>query len=253
MQLAERNPLRRIGYFAKRRFLRRRELSYAPRFDRVLVVSEHERQVLRTALPRLTVSVIPNGVDTRRLRPFPPSEEGPRLLFVGNLAYRPNVQAALELCTTILPLIRRQAPEVRLEIVGPDPPRSLLRAARSRAVEVRGSLSDLEPSYRRATVSVVPLRAAGGTRLKILESMAYGRPVVSTTVGCEGLAFTGGRELLVADEPADFADKTLSLLGDEGMREALAARARKAVEESYDWDAIAERLLALYARLATRT
>jgi glycosyltransferase involved in cell wall biosynthesis len=246
------SSLEALGYLAKRVALRRLELSYAPRFDELIAVSQEERDTLLDALPGLPVTVIENGVDTARLRALPPAASGDRILFVGNLAYRPNVHAVVEFCTTTLPLIRLQRPETSFEIVGPDPPAAVLQLAQPGTVEVTGAVADVEPHYRRAAVTVVPLRAGGGTRLKILESMALGRCVVSTTEGCAGLGFTDGEELLVADGPEELARKTLSLLESDGRRLAIAATARRAVERSYDWDAIAGRLLELYDRLAPR-
>jgi glycosyltransferase involved in cell wall biosynthesis len=246
------NPVEALGYLAKRVAVRRLELSYAPRFDELIAVSHNERAALLEAIPGLPVTVIENGVDTARLRPLPPAASGDRILFVGNLAYRPNVQAVVDFCTKILPVIRSQRRDTSIEIVGPDPPRAVMRLSRPGTVEVTGAVDELEPHYRRATLTVVPLRAGGGTRLKILESMALGRCVVSTAEGCEGLGFTDGQELLVADDDAEFARKTLSLLESKERRLSIAATARRAVERTYDWDAIAARLLDLYGRLVPR-
>jgi glycosyltransferase involved in cell wall biosynthesis len=252
MRRAAGNRVEALGYLAKRMALRRLERSYAPRFDELIAVSRSERATLLEAIPGLAVTVIENGVDTTRLQPLAPAANGDRILFVGNLAYRPNVHAVVDFCTSILPLIRAQRPGTSFEIVGPDPPRAVSELARPGAVEVTGPVAELEPHYRRAALTVVPLRAGGGTRLKILESMALGRCVVSTSAGCEGLGFTDGQELLVADGAAEFARKTLSLLESEERRLSLAATARRAVEDTYDWDALADRLLGLYRRLVAR-
>jgi glycosyltransferase involved in cell wall biosynthesis len=252
MRRAAGNPLEALGYLGKRVALRRLELSYAARFDELIAVSQNERATLLAAIPGLPVTVIENGVDTVRLQPLPPAASGDRILFVGNLAYRPNVRAVVDFSTTILPLIRTQRPGTSFEIVGPDPPRAVLQLARPGSVEVTGPVAELEPHYRRAALTVVPLRAGGGTRLKILESMALGRCVVSTPEGCEGLGFTDGRELLVADGAGEFARKTLSLLESQERRLSIAATARCAVEGSYDWDALAGRLVDLYRRLLPR-
>lgn len=249
MQSAARNPLARGGYLAKRVLLRRLELAYAPRFDEIVTVSERERDALLSASPGLRVTVVENGVDTQRIRPLPPPADPYRLLFVGNLAYAPNADAVIRFCSDVLPRIREHVPDVTLEIVGPDPPGTVLRLARTGRIEVRGRVDDLEPHYRRASISLVPLRAGGGTRMKILEAMAYGRCVVSTPQGCEGLRLTNGRELLVADTPAELASCVLSLIEDDRRRDALATDARAAVERFYDWDSIAKRLLDLYGGL----
>jgi polysaccharide biosynthesis protein PslH len=236
-------------YRIKSAALRRLELAYAPRFDRVIAVSPDERDALLAAEPGLEVEVIENGVDLARIEPLPESGDPPEMLFVGNFGYAPNVGAVLDFEQRILPLIRRRVPGVRLTVVGPQPPRSVSWLAHRGAIEVTGPVENLEPYYRRATISVAPLLAGGGSRIKILESMAYGRCVVTTTVGCEGLGFNDGEEMLIADEPAAFAEKTVRLLGEVSLRAAISARARQAVERSYNWDAIAERLLGVYAEL----
>jgi len=113
-------------------------------------------------------------------------------------------------------------------------------------VIVTGEVPDVRPYYQQAKVSVVPLRSGGGTRIKILEAMACGRPVVSTSVGCEGLHVVDGEHLLVADTPADFAERVVTLLKDQALRERLSRKARELVESQYDWSVMGERLLRVY-------
>jgi glycosyltransferase involved in cell wall biosynthesis len=170
------------------------------------------------------------------------------------MGYPPNADAVLYFCRDILPLIEREVPDVRLLIVGHAPPQPVRRLADRHNVTVTGSVPDILPYYRQAKVSIVPLRGGGGTRLKILESMALGRPVVSTSIGCEGLDVDDGIHLEIADRPAEFAGSVIRLLREPARREQIATAARRRMEECYDWSIIAEKLLALYEELlATRS
>ena len=117
-------------------------------------------------------------------------------------------------------------------------------------IHVTGSVDDLYPFYKRSTVCIVPLRAGGGTRLKILEAMAFGRPVVSTSIGCEGLGAVDGEHLFIADIPEQFAEKTVHLLKDEGLRQRIVGQARELVVKLYDWDVIANQLLQTYIQVS---
>jgi glycosyltransferase involved in cell wall biosynthesis len=215
-----------------------------------VTVSESDRRLLVAANPRLQVDVVPNGVDTRAHRPLKQEEGSPALVFVGNMDYLPCADAVLTFCRDVLPRIRQVMAKVEMWIVGINPGPKV-RALEGNGVHVTGLVEDVRPYYGRSTVCVVPLRAGGGTRLKILEAMAFGRPVVSTTIGCEGLGVVDGEHLLIADRAEDFAARTLRLLTDEKLRQSIANRARAMVESRYDWDIIAKRLMQVYAEVAT--
>ena len=203
--------------------MRQWEPRYAEKFDRCTTVSNLDRDSLLNANPRLRVEVIPNGVDVQKYAPLPAPDEPSRLLFIGNMGYPPGADAAVYFCREILPLIRRQMSATELWIVGRTP-RPEVRQLNGSGVHVTGQVDDVLPYYRQSAVCVVPLRAGGGTRLKILEAMALGRPVVSTAVGCEGLDVVDGEHLLIADNPQQFAEKTLRLLTDRQLYRRLAAR-----------------------------
>ncbi len=226
------------------------EARYASRFDQTIAVSRLDRDLLREGNPKLRVAVIPNGCDTCALRPLPDTAGGNGLLYIGTLGYPPNADAVLHFTQTILPLIRRRVPDAQLAVVGHRPPLAVRGLAERGEIVLAGTVDDLLPYYREAKVCVAPLRAGSGTRLKILEAMALGRPVVSTGVGCEGLEVVDGVHLLVADEPVDFADRVVQLLTDPQLRYRLCQNARALVESAYDWSAICQRLLQLYEELA---
>jgi glycosyltransferase involved in cell wall biosynthesis len=167
-------------------------------------------------------------------------------VFTGKMDYRPNWDAALWFARDILPRIRAARPEARFVVAGQKPPNTLLKLNGSNGVVVTGAMDDVRPLIAGAAVYVAPLRLGGGTRFKLLEAMALARPVVSTTLGAEGFAVRSGRELLLADAPADFAAAVLALLSQPAQAERLGRAGRSFVEAGYDWRAIIPRLEAAY-------
>jgi glycosyltransferase involved in cell wall biosynthesis len=226
-------------------FSKRATLEYGSLFDKYVLVSELDRVTLMRERPNLDIAVVPNGVDTKG---YPFLTEQPTkltLLLVGKMNYLPNVDAAIFFCQEVFSLIKQRVPDAKLLIVGGNP-RSSVQALASDDVTVTGYVDSVIPYYQQSHVSVVPIRSGGGTRLKILESMALGRPVVSTTVGCEGLAVTHEENILIADDPSDFAAQTVRLLNDAELRARLIRNGRRLVETTYDWEVIAQRLLRTY-------
>ena len=216
------------------------------RVDACAVTSSRDAVTIRRAFPHALVDVVPNGVDTRYFSPGDRPSEPATLLFFGTIASYPNVDALLFFVREVLPLIRRAHPAVRLVIVGPAPPPEIRRLSGPDVV-VTDAVPDLRPYLERATAVIAPLRVGGGTRLKILEAMAMGRPVVSTSLGAEGLEVTDGKELLLADTPRDFALQVGRILAEPDLARELGAAGRRLVERSYDWTASARKLEGLYA------
>lgn len=239
-------PFQKALYYGKALSMSRWEAGYAARFDRCIVVSSRERDLLRLVNPELPVSVVPNGVDARCFRPLPEPPAGNTVIFVGNMAYAPNVDAARYFCYSILPLLRKMVPEVKLLIAGFQPPGDVLKLGDLPGVQITGTVPDLIPYYRRSSVAVAPLRAGGGTRVKILEAMAVGRPVVSTSVGCEGLEVTDGEHIRIADTPQAFANGVSDVLRNRSLAVRLSENARRLVESSYDWPVVNRKLMESY-------
>lgn len=252
---------RRIAHFAQgpslkiRSWLysvmaRRWEPRFAEKFDCCITVSDLDRQRLLAANPCLTrIAIVPNGVDTEAYHPLPEPDGPPALMFVGSMEFAPCIDAVRYFHSAIWPTIQRQIPDVTLWIVGRHPAAEIV-ALSVDGVHVTGQVDDIVPYYQQASVCIVPLRSGGGTRLKILEAMALGRPVVSTTVGCEGLDVVDGEHLLVADDPDDFATSVIRLLRDRALRERIETNARACVEAHYGWDRIAALQLELFDSLA---
>ena len=235
-------------YAAEARRLARYETEIARQFDRVLVVSEAEREVFERVtggarhgpafLPPLAV---PNGVDVDY---FAPGDERPwpnTMVFAGALDYPPNVDAVTWLVQAILPRVRSRmmaasAGQVRLRIVGAKPIRAVRRLARMEGVEVLANVPDIRPYVRSAAVSLAPLRIARGVQNKVLEAMAMGVPVVTTTAGLEGLGCRPGEEVLVADEAETFAEAATRVLSQSDLARRLGRRGRAYCVAHHVWE-----------------
>lgn len=211
------------------------------RVDLTFVTSQREKKHLHDTYGNHSIEIIPNGVDTESLRPLPISVSTD-LLFVGSLSYLPNTDGVLFFASEVMPELHRRFPDLRWMIVGKNAPVAVQSLDGVNGVEVVGEVPDVEPYYRRCAVSVVPLRAGSGTRLKILEAMAWGRPVVSTMLGCEGLDVEDRQHLLIADRPDDFVKAVAELLTKPELRNSIIHSARDLVENRYSWTAIAEKV-----------
>jgi sugar transferase (PEP-CTERM/EpsH1 system associated) len=231
------------------RALRAAELDRCRQAEAVVVTSERERRILEELLPGTPIAVAPNGVDVTAFAPAAPVEEVPgRVVFTGTLGYHPNVQAVLHFARACWPRIRAEVPQAEWQIVGSYPPPEVQRLAELPGVTVTGTVPEVQPYLRAASVAVVPLLVGGGTRLKILEALATGKAVVTTTVGGEGLALVPGEHALIEDEPEAFASAVIALLRDPGRRAALGKAGRALVETRYSWERCAEPLLDLLER-----
>jgi sugar transferase (PEP-CTERM/EpsH1 system associated) len=247
----ERSVIRKMRAWLHSWMMLRWEPAYAQKFSRCIVMSECDRRLLLRANPALTVDVVPNGVDSQALQPLGQVASRPSLLFVGSLNYSPNIDAVSHFCLNTLPLIRARIGAVDMWIVGSDPPPEIV-GLNGNGVHVVGQVRDVVPYYGLSSVCVVPLRAGGGTRLKVLEAMALGRPVVSTSLGCEGLDVVDGENVLLADCPQQFAMQIARLLTNPTLLGNVVNNARELVVRRYDWDRIAARQMQIYEALLAR-
>lgn len=218
----------------------------------VVCVSALDRDLLIRLAPEVRPIVIPNAVAVANYRYRSPAARAPslELLFTGTMDYRPNVDAMVWFGTAILPRLREALPGVRLTIVGRNPV-ATVRALAGPAVEVTGAVPDVRPFLERAAVYVAPLRMGSGTRFKVLEAMASGIPVVSTSFGAEGLDVRSGSQVLTADEPGAFAAAVNRLLTDRSLATALSADAAEYVRRRFDWSVVTPPLIDLYRGLTT--
>lgn len=226
------------------------------RFDGLLAISEQEAGMLARLAPQARLCQAPNGVDSAYFSPAEvmPQENQPggQILFVGTMSYLPNIDAVQNFSAQILPLIRHNYPQVVFQIAGRDPDPKLKALANEPYIQVSGFVEDIRPSLAACSVFVVPLRAGAGTRLKILEALAMGKAVVSTTIGAEGLNVQPEENILIADQPAEFARQTVRLLADPELRIRLGQAGRRLVECQYSWRKIATGVGQLYQELGER-
>ncbi|HET8576637.1 MAG TPA: TIGR03087 family PEP-CTERM/XrtA system glycosyltransferase, partial [Methylomirabilota bacterium] len=232
-----------LAYRLEGRKVRRYERWLGERFDACSVNVSREREVL-SAYIRTPIHVIPNGVDLDYFRPRgePGRHHPSRLIFTGNMSYKPNVDAVRHFVGEVLPRIRRELPQVELYVVGMDPTPAVRRLADGARLVVTGRVADVRPYFESATVAVAPLRIARGLQNKVLEAMAMRVPVVASPEAALGIEAQPDRDLLVADGPAAFARAVLRLLRDPWARERYAAAGRACVEQQHNWDRLLARL-----------
>jgi polysaccharide biosynthesis protein PslH len=226
---------------------RRYEAHLFGQFDLITMVSEGDQAVCLADLPGYQgrVEVIPNGVDCQHNRPGLAGPRPDALVFNGSLTYNANFDAMRWFLAEVYPRIRARVPGVSLTITGSTHGVDLAGLALDDTVRLTGSVDDVRIPVAAAGACVVPIRQGGGTRLKILEAMALGTPVVTTSKGAEGLDVTDGKHLLLADNPEAFAMHTVGLLGNPALRHDLATNARQLVEDRYDWATIGQRFVDL--------
>lgn len=220
-------------------------------FDRVLAVTEIDRQALLQAAGQVggdRISVIPIAVDTVKLRPVEQYTRSNSIVTLGTLHYPPNADGIRWFLHEVFPLVRDAVPEATLTIIGKHPPRDFLQAAEAQpdAVRVTGYVPDLDEYMSAAAVVAIPVRAGGGMRVRILEAFSRGLPVVTTTVGMEGIDALPGRELLTGDTALDFAGSVIRFLEDPDLRVQTGRRARALAEARYDWQVALQDLEAIY-------
>lgn len=258
------------AYLVEKSKVRRYEGEILADFDRSLVVSPVDKKFLENLLPKMDITqmdrrgfpaprkmdrrgfpapqieVVSNGVDLDYFKPMSAEKDPHRLVFTGTISYFPNYDGILRFHREIFPLIKEAIPDTELYVVGSGPPKQIRKLAQGDGVVVTGYVDDVRPYVSSSTVFVCPLRAATGLQNKILEAMAMGVPVVATPQALEGINAAPGRDIVVADNPNDFASEVIKLLKDAKLREELSARGRAVVEERYSWQKTGETLNQIY-------
>jgi glycosyltransferase involved in cell wall biosynthesis len=235
----EARPWRKALVEIESRKVRRAERQACEAADLVVAVSEEDRRRLETLAPGSRCVATPTGVDVEYFKPSARPEVPHRLVFTGSMDWYPNEDAILFFTEAILPRIRSQIPDVSVTVVGRNPTARLRAVAGHAGIAVTGTVDDVRPYVEDAALYVVPLRAGGGTRLKIFEALAMGKAVVSTTVGAEGLAVTPGLDVAIADQPDEFAQTVIELLRDPARRVELGRAGRQLVHSRYSWKQVA--------------
>jgi glycosyltransferase involved in cell wall biosynthesis len=249
----EPNPLKKAYLRHQARKLRRLEELLCHQFDVNLAVSQLDVQTLQSCNPQARYHIVENGTDTEYFHPSDAEPEPNTLVFAGSLDWPPNVSAIRFFVREIWPLLKQRSPGIRLFLAGRAPVSEIVRlAASDPAVELIADPPDIRPWVWKAAVFVCPIIDGGGTRLKILDALAMGKAVVSTTIGAEGLELKTGEHLLIADAPEKFCESVLRLLEDDSLRKRVAGSARATVENRYVWKVVAGHLLAAYRDAVAR-
>jgi glycosyltransferase involved in cell wall biosynthesis len=251
MWLNARSPLRRLHYWSEYRKFYREEIYACSNHDAILVTSERDKQILDRDLPDSSKYVIPNGVDAAYFKPGTEKPEPFSLVFTGAMSYAPNSDGMLHFLEHIFPRILKQIPQMKIYIVGSGPPRALLSRASSNVI-VTGFVEDVRPFVWRSGIYVVPLRMGGGTRLKVLEAMAMKKPIVTTSIGAEGINVCDGESALLADEPEQFADAVVRLSQDINLQQKLTANGYDLMLRQYEWSVIGIQLQSTYQSVLLR-
>lgn len=241
------NPLARTYFGEQWRRMERFEREECRRFDRVVAVSRADAEAIERQYGVASVADVPTGVDIEYFRPTGRSTpEKHNLVFTGSMDWLPNEDGIVWFVDEVLPRVHERIPEVTLTIVGRNPPaRIQALASRDARLRVTGSVPDVRPYIEQAAAFVVPLRVGGGTRLKIFEALAMERPLVSTTIGAEGLPLEHGVHALIADGPGPFADAIVQVLSDPEIATGLAQAGSLHVRSQFGWDRAAEQFIDL--------
>jgi polysaccharide biosynthesis protein PslH len=217
------------------------------------VVSDAENAYLRRiAPPETLIEVIPNGVDTALMHPVETTPRPYSLIYPGSITYKPNYDAVRYFVNEVLPLVRQRAPQTTFTVTGYTGDKDVSELTTDHCVQFTGYLESIDAAVSNSWATVVPLLEGGGTRLKILQSMALGTPVISTQKGTEGLNAQPGHNILIADSPAEMAVAICDLFENTQQRAELAAAGRKLVEQVYDWDIIGSHFVNLVEQVVIR-
>jgi glycosyltransferase involved in cell wall biosynthesis len=226
------------------RLMERVERTWCERVAVNVAVSDVDRAALERIAPGSRVIVVPNGVDVDEFRPT--DETGAGVAFVGGMNWFPNRDALGFFCAEILPHMRTAPRAIPVRWIGAASPEQQKHYREQYGVELTGYVDDVKPFMHGAACHVVPLRVGGGTRLKILNSWAMGKAVVSTSTGCEGLATADGENILIRDDPKGFADAIRAVLADDDLRRRLGEGGRATAERVYSWDRVGQEMIAAY-------
>jgi polysaccharide biosynthesis protein PslH len=247
----ERNIVKRLYFRLEGARVRHYESLVAGDFNLHIACSELDCARLRAVAPNAHAVAIPNGVDAEYFQPTQRDSTGPSLIFVGSLNWYPNVDAVLFLLREVWPIAKARHPDLRLDIVGSAPPKSVLDlAAGLMDVRVHGFVDDIRPLMDEATLYVCPIRDGGGTKLKLLDAFAMEKCVIAHPVACEGIDISPGVNVQLAESAESFADSIDTLVSDPAARVAMGRAARSLVVDAYAFSQIGRQLCGLFESTA---
>ena len=230
-----RNLISKVSCWLIYRKVRINESMLCKDFDAIIVVADHEKDAINSFFPGADVRVIPNGVDCEYFKPLGEEEEFPSLVFVGRMSHPPNVEGILYFHKYVYGHIKRKIPDVRLYVVGDEPAKEVQQLTSDETVTVTGYVEDVRQYLAKSSVVIVPMISGSGMKNKILEAMAMGKTVVTTSVGALGIDVTPRRNIIIADGPMVFAQRVTELLSNEQLRRVIGYEARKFAETRYSW------------------
>ena len=240
-----------VSLQAKR--LRDYEIVQSPGFDINVMMSKTDEDELKAISPTINSTIVPNGVDTEyfTVRKDPQEQA---VIYTGGMNMFANKDAVLHLIDDIWPQVKAKIPDAIFYVIGQNPPEELLKISRKdHSIRVLGYVDDIRPYVAKAAIYVVPLRVGGGTRLKVLDALAQGKAIVSTTVGCEGIEVTNGLNIHIEDNDDNFSSRIVELLNNPSRREELGSEARKLAIMKYGWQSIASELQAAYEQVVNKS
>jgi len=245
---------KRRQFFREYRKFEKYESTYLKYYNCIIAMSDTDRQYLKSLCPESKcIEVVPNGVDLDYFSPSPNNKtESFSLLFSGTMGYLPNEEAMIYFCRHIFPKVLQKFPNVKLTIVGRAPSRSIDKLGKQHNIRVTGFVPDSRPYFEKAEVFIVPLLSGSGTRLKILEAMAMGKAIVSTSIGAEGIEYTHEKNIVIANDAEQFAESILILFQNRDYRKKLEESAKLLVAEKYSWNIMAKKLEKIYMDLIER-
>jgi glycosyltransferase involved in cell wall biosynthesis len=249
----EQNLIKKLYLLVESYKLRKYEERYCHKFFINITVSQDDKLMLKKISPLSRIEVVENGVDINFFKQRNNHNNTNRLIFAGRMDQYSNVDAIMQFCKNVWPLVKEIFPNMRFSIIGNNPPQKLLQMARNdERIEVLGYVDDVRPYFAGATMSICPVRDGGGTRLKILDAMAMGMPIISTTIGCEGIDVSPGKNVLIADTPEEFVESIRKLNNDVMLREHISNFARITAENKYSWNIIGQKLNKYYHESACK-
>lgn len=246
----ESNILKRLYFYQEAKKIEQYEKKHCGLFHANLTVSEDDGVILKRIVPEIRAEIISNGVDTAYFCPTKAKTQNISLIFGGGMGWYPNRDAMLWFADEIWPLIKKEYPDIKMTVIGKKPPDKLIKLSKDDPnFIITGYVDDVRPYFEEALIYVCPIRDGGGTRLKILDALSMGKPIVATTIAVEGIKVIPDKHVLIADSPEQFVAQFVKLIENKDLREILSVEGRKLVEENYDWAKIGKKMNNIYVKL----
>jgi len=239
----QKNPIIKFYAYLQWKKLYKYETKICEIFDKCLMITEEDKKKIEDMNSKVKTFIIPAGVDVSYFYPLKTEEEPYSLIFVGSMKWLPNIDAVLWFCNEFWSKLKKVFPEVKLYVVGQKPSKEITELGKKdKDIIITGFVKDIRPYVAKSSLYIVPLRIGGGMRLKILEAMAMGKPVISTSIGAEGIEAVDEKDIIIADDVERFVEKIIELLKDKNYRRKIAQNGEKLVKEKYRWESIVKKL-----------